>query len=122
MKTYQDLFTDVPDSRVRGRCLHILSDILFIAMCTLVSNGEDCVDMVSFGREREEWLRQILELPNGIPSDDTFRRVLQMVEPQDLSLIMGKFSIIWVRKSWMDDRSLPGLSNPGLRFQKMKAP
>ena len=90
MKNYQDLFTTVPDPRVQGRCLHRLSDILFIALCTVISNGEDCMDMVSFAKEREEWLKQIIELPNGIPSDDTFRRVLQMVEPEELMKILSK--------------------------------
>lgn len=83
-----DIFDNVPDPRVRGRCLHKLSDVLFIALCTLISNGEDCVDMVSFGIEREEWLREILELRNGIPSDDTFRRALQIVDPEYLNQIL----------------------------------
>ena len=84
----KDIFEQVQDPRVQGRCLHKLSDILFIALCTLISNGEDCMDMVSFGIEREEWLNQILELPNGIPSDDTFRRVLQMVDPESLNEVL----------------------------------
>lgn len=85
MKTYQDIFCAVPDPRV---CLHKLSDILFIALCIVIANGEDCVDMVSLAEEKQDWLRQVIELPNGIPSDDTFRRVLQMVDPEDLSKIL----------------------------------
>ena len=81
MKTYQDLFCGVPDPRVHCRCLHKLSDILFIAVCTLLANGEDCVDMHTFGKAHEEWLKQVIDLPNGIPSDDTFRRVLQIIDP-----------------------------------------
>ena len=88
MKLHQDLFCDVPDPRVQGRCLHKLSDILFIALCTLISNGEDCVDMVSFGKEREEWLRKIIDLSNGIPSDDTFRRLFHVIDPEELSKIL----------------------------------
>jgi predicted transposase YbfD/YdcC len=88
METYQDLFWEVPDPRVQGRCLHKLSDVLFISMCTLLSNGEDCHDMVSFALEREEWLRKIIDLPNGIPSHDTFYRVLQMVDPEQLGVVL----------------------------------
>lgn len=40
--------------------------------------------MVEFGDQREEWLRTILELPNGIPSHDTFNRVLQIIDPESL--------------------------------------
>jgi len=89
-KNYHDLFSTVSDPRVQGRCLHKLSDILFIALCTLTANGDDSIDMVSFGLEREEWLRQIIELPNGIPSDDTFRRVLQMIEPEGLIKVLER--------------------------------
>ncbi len=83
-----DIFDFVPDPRVQGRCLHKMSDILFIALCTVIANGEDCIDMVTFAEQRKDWLDQVIELPNGIPSDDTFRRVLQIVDPEMLSKIL----------------------------------
>ena len=88
MKTYYDIFCEVPDPRVQGRCLHKLSDILFIALCTLLSNGEDFEDMVEFGKQRITWLEEILELPNGIPSHDTFNRCLQMIDPKALTEVL----------------------------------
>jgi len=71
-----------------GRCDHLLVDILFIALCTLLSNGEDFEDMVEFGNQRKDWLCTILELPNGIPSHDTFNRVLQILDPESLNEIL----------------------------------
>ena len=41
--------------------------------------------MEAFGHEREEWLRIFLELPNGIPDSDTFRRLFERINPQELS-------------------------------------
>lgn len=41
--------------------------------------------MEEFGKEREEFLRKFLELPNGIPDSDTFRRVFEKVDPAELS-------------------------------------
>ncbi len=41
--------------------------------------------MENFGREREEWLRDFLELPNGISDSDTFRRMFERIEPEELS-------------------------------------
>ena len=58
-----------------GNIRHKLADILIIGLCTVVCNGEDFEDMEEFGKEREEFLRGFLELPNGIPDSDTFRRV-----------------------------------------------
>jgi len=115
MKTYEDLFCEVPDPRVQGRCLHKLSDVLFIALCTLLSNGEDCHDMVSFGLEREDWLREVIELPNGIPSHDTFYRILQIVDPEHLALILqgegaGFFSSYKDKLISIDGKKIKGVS------------
>lgn len=79
------VFSKVDDPRVKLRCLHRLKDILFISFCTLLSNGEDYEDMVEFGKQRREWLEEVLELPNGIPSHDTFNRVLQIIDPEQLN-------------------------------------
>jgi len=84
------IFSKVDDPRVELRCLHRLRDILFIAFCTLLSNGEDFEDMVEFGEQRLEWLEQLLELPNGIPSHDTFNRVLQLIDPKQLSVCLAE--------------------------------
>jgi hypothetical protein len=83
------LFSNITDPRVSGRCLHALSDILFISLCTLISNGEDFEDMVNFGKERESILRQYLPLRNGIPSHDTFNRVFQLIDSQSLINCLG---------------------------------
>jgi predicted transposase YbfD/YdcC len=85
-----DLFSKVDDPRVKGRCLHRLKDVLFIAFCTLLSNGEDFEDMVEFATQRQEWLEEILELPNGIPSHDTFNRVLQLIDNEQLMEVLQK--------------------------------
>ena len=91
MKNYKEgIFESVPDPRVQGRCLHNLKDILFIALCTLLSNGQDFEDMVEFGKQRKKWLEGILELPNGIPSHDTFNRCFQLIEPELLIEVMKK--------------------------------
>ncbi len=89
-KNIQDLFAGVPDSRVVNRCSHKLSDILFIALSTLICNGEDFEDMVEFAHQRYDWLSTILELPDGIPSQDTFNRVLQRIEPKALQKCLSE--------------------------------
>ena len=74
-----------PRRTERGHILHKLEDIIIIGLCTLLCNGEDFTDMEEFGKEREEWLREFLELPNGIPDSDTFRRVFERINPEALS-------------------------------------
>jgi len=83
-ESIEKLFGKVEDPRVIKRCDHKLLDILFIAFCTLLSNGEDYEDLVEFGQQKQEWLETLLDLPNGIPSHDTFNRVLQLINPNCL--------------------------------------
>lgn len=63
-----------------GNKRHKLEDIIVIGLCSVMSCGEDFVDMEEFGKDREEWLRGFLELPNGIPDSDTFRRVFERLD------------------------------------------
>ena len=84
----ESLFGSVVDFRSPWKVIYRLCDILFIALCTLVSNGEDFEDMESFGKERREWLLQFIELPNGTPSHDTFNRVFQLLDPSVLIEIL----------------------------------
>jgi len=74
-------FSILPDFRVDRTKKHNLTDILFIAVCTMICGGEGFTDMEDFAEAREEWLRKYLELPGGIPSHDTFRRVFSLMDP-----------------------------------------
>ncbi len=77
---------DVTDPRRSyGNIRHKLEDIIIIGLCTVICGGEDYADMEEFGKEREEFLRKFLELPSGIPSSDTFRRVFERINPDELS-------------------------------------
>ena len=66
--------------RAHGR-LHHLQDILVIALCAVIANAQDWEQIETFGRSRLDWLRGFLELPNGIPSHDTFERVFRRIKP-----------------------------------------
>lgn len=77
---------NVPDPRRQyGNLRHKLEEILIIGLCSVICSGEDFEDMEDFGNDREEWLRGFLELPNGIPGHDTFRRVFERVDPHEVA-------------------------------------
>jgi len=67
-------FRNIEDPRVAGRCDHRLIDIIVIGVCAMIAGAETWVDVENFGNAKEEWLSGFLELPNGIPSHDTFGR------------------------------------------------
>ena len=76
-----DHFANLPDPRIARHCWHNLSDILVIAVCAVLCGAESYPAIEDFGHEREGWLKQFLELPAGIPSHDTFNRVLRLLDP-----------------------------------------
>lgn len=86
IKKLKESVKEVKDPRrAWGNLRHKLEDILIIGLCTVICQGEDFEDMEVFGKEREEWLKKFLELPYGIPDSDTFRRIFERVDPQELS-------------------------------------
>jgi len=68
-----------------------LTDILVIAILAVIAGGEGWEDMENYGIAKEEWLRDFLELPNGIPSDDTFRRVFERIQPESLEKCLNSW-------------------------------
>jgi predicted transposase YbfD/YdcC len=75
----------VPDPRRQCKNLrHPLVDVLVVGFCGVLCGSEDFVEIEEFGRAKEAFFRRFLELPHGIPSHDTFRRVFQAVCPQAL--------------------------------------
>lgn len=74
-------FRKVKDPRRAHRRLHLLEDILVIALCAVIAGAQDWQEIETFGRKRRDWLQRFLKLPNGIPSHDTFERVLDRLAP-----------------------------------------
>jgi predicted transposase YbfD/YdcC len=88
MKADQELslahhFADLTDPRIDRSRLHELLDIVAIAICAVVA-GADCWDDIEdFGQAKHDWLKTFLDLPNGIPSHDTFRRLFERLDPDE---------------------------------------
>jgi predicted transposase YbfD/YdcC len=75
----------VPDPRRQCQNLrHPLVDVLILGFCGVLCGCDDFVEIEAFGRSKEDFFRRFLELPHGIPSHDTCRRVFQAVCPQQL--------------------------------------
>lgn len=74
-------FTIVPDPRAHNVC-HKLTDILVIAICAVICGANTFTEMAQYGQGKEVKLKRFLELKNGIPSHDTFRRVFMVLDAQ----------------------------------------
>src|SRR3954468_23854272 len=75
-------FETIEDPRCEWKVEHRLLDILVIAVCAVLGEAESFEDIALYGRCKQPWLEGFLELPNGIPSHDTFRRVFTLIDPE----------------------------------------
>jgi predicted transposase YbfD/YdcC len=78
----KDCFASIQDPRVERTRLHQFSDILTIAILSVIAGGNGWEDMELYGVSKQAWLSTFLALPNGIPSEDTFRRVFERINPK----------------------------------------
>lgn len=79
-RTIADHFADLPDPRIERTKRHQLIDILTISLCAVISGADTFEDIELYGKSKRAWLSTFLELPNGIPSHDTFNRVLARLD------------------------------------------
>ena len=81
--TLIDHFSNLTDPRIDRTKEHKLIDIVVIAVCSVICGADGWVGMETYGLAKYQWLKQFLELPNGIPSHDTFSRVFARLEPEE---------------------------------------
>ena len=85
-------FAGLADPREARRCDHRLIDVLVIAVCAVIACAESWEDIELYGRSKRAWLETFLELPNGIPSHDTFRRVFMLIDPDAFEACFARWA------------------------------
>jgi predicted transposase YbfD/YdcC len=85
-------FEGITDIRIERKKLYPLNEILFLSISGVVSGYSEWDEIVDFGEEKLEWLRQYLPYKNGIPSHDTVNRVLGLIDYRSFET----FFIEWV--------------------------
>jgi len=71
------------DPRIERTKQHLIDDILFIAIASVLCGIDSWNEMEEYGEIKKEWLETFLELPNGIPSHDTFNRFFSALNPEE---------------------------------------
>jgi predicted transposase YbfD/YdcC len=77
-------FESLPDPRVNRTKLHSLKDIIGLTICAVISGCNNWEEIEIYGKCKELWLKQFLQLPNGIPSHDTINRLFASLNPNEL--------------------------------------
>lgn len=95
-------FSVLDDPRA-ANARHELCELLFIAIAATLAGAKTCVEMAEFGAAKEALLRQVLELPHGIPSHDTFSTVFRTLDPAAFGEIFARFAAAFGTAIGKDD-------------------
>jgi predicted transposase YbfD/YdcC len=79
-------FADVNDPRRDQGKRHMLSDILTLTICAVLSGANTWVEIEDYGQSKHDWLKTFLSLPHGIPSHDTLSDVFARLNPAELEV------------------------------------
>jgi predicted transposase YbfD/YdcC len=112
-------FSGVEDPRRGYLNDHPLINIITIALCAIIAGAEGWVDVENFGKQKQRWLGQFLDLKNGIPSHDTFGRVFARLDPEAfresfLSWVKAIFEVTNGQVIAIDGKQLRGSHDKGL--------
>jgi predicted transposase YbfD/YdcC len=108
---------EIKDPRVERTKLHSLKDILVIAVCGTICGADNWEDIAEFGEAKREWFASFLELQNGIPSHDTFRRVFILLDNIELKTLFAEWinSVVSLSEGTLvniDGKTLCGSKEP----------
>lgn len=111
-------FSEMKDPRVERTRYHLLDDIIFISIASVLSGAESWNEIARYGVLKKEWLETFLELPYGIPSHDTFNRFFSSLDPQEFESCFSKWiSDIYKRTKGevicIDGKTMCGSRNQG---------
>jgi predicted transposase YbfD/YdcC len=79
--SFEQHFQDLQDPRVERTRKHPLINVVFMAVCGILSGANSFAGIHEFGIDRRSWFARYLDLTNGIPSEDTFGRVMARLDP-----------------------------------------
>lgn len=77
-------FLDLPDPRA-ANVSHRLIDIIVISICAVICDADGWENFEDFADAKSEWFKTFMDLRHGVPSADTFRRVLSCSTPRLLN-------------------------------------
>jgi predicted transposase YbfD/YdcC len=86
-------FAALRDPRLDRTKAHSLPNILVLAICAIIAGANDWEAVAEFGRSRRAWFEDFLDLPNGIPSHDTFWRVFRVLDAEQFQVCF----VNWMR-------------------------
>jgi len=91
MNTLLSIFDDIDDPR-DCNARHDLSAMLFICLAATLCGARSCVDVADFAAVNTAELAEMVDLPHGPPSHDSFSRLFRLLDPQQLETALHRFA------------------------------
>jgi DDE_Tnp_1-associated len=113
--------SEVEDPRTNRKKLHLPGDILLLTIMAVVCGCEGWEEIELFGRTRLEFLREHLQLSNGIPSHDTIRRVFMRIRPGSFESVFLRWAGPGYRRSsaWTARPAAGSMTRAGVGIRSM---
>jgi len=98
------MISEISDPRMKGKVHHPLSTIIFVALCGILCGCDSWDDIRDYCAVKKDWLSRYVNLTNGIPSSDTFRRVFTLLNPDSVEYILRTHAAELVGKGKATDQ------------------
>jgi hypothetical protein len=68
---------------------HELAAMLFMGLAATLCAAKSCVEIAGFAAANQGLLFEIVDLPHGIPSPDSFSRVFRLLDRDEMAGVFG---------------------------------
>ena len=118
-------FSIIPDYRENHNKEHILVEILVMAVCCTICGANGFTEIAVIAEAKKEWFRTFLTLPAGIPSHDTFNRVLARINPKTLqhcfvAWVQATFPLLDTQQIALDGKETHHSMDPGNDYANLR--
>lgn len=106
-----DYFGALPDPRFDKNRRHLLAEVIVISVCGVIVGCEGPTAIERWAKAKQDWLKQVLALPYGIPSHDCIRRILLALKPEAFQTCFEKWiesCLVRTSDSKVDENALVG--------------
>lgn len=114
--TLSEIFKEFKDPRMARAQRHSLNNIITMAICAVICGADNFVTMAEFGCSKKKWFESFLDMPNGVPSHDTFNDVINRL---DQSAFVKCFTQ-WIKQLAIKDETVIALDGKVLRRTRGK--
>jgi hypothetical protein len=112
-------FSGIKDPRNDQGKRHPLLSVIVIVLCAVICGADGWAQIEEFGKDRQSWFESFLELPHGIPIEDTYRRIFAILDPKEFQKRFSKWiqATVYVKSGTViaiDGKTMRGCKGSGV--------